>query len=90
MIAHVEKHHAQEIQYLKKLKKDLKKRALAKDKTKVDQLIKLKDKLLPNGKLNERKTNVLQYIVQYGEDFLPKLKEASGAKSEGLTVIHMA
>ncbi len=90
MIAHVEKHHAQEIQYLKKLKKDLKKRALAKDKTKVDQLIKLKDKLLPNGKLNERKTNVLQYIVEYGEDFLPKLKEASGAESEGLTVIHMA
>jgi bacillithiol biosynthesis cysteine-adding enzyme BshC len=88
--AHIEKHHAQEVRFLKKLKKDLKKRALANDKTKVDQLLKLKTRLLPNGKLNERKTNVLQYIVQYGWDFLPKLKEASGAESEGLAVIHTA
>jgi bacillithiol biosynthesis cysteine-adding enzyme BshC len=88
--AHIEKHQAQELKYLKKLKKDLKKRALAKDENRVSQLLKLKDKILPNGKLNERKTNVLQYVIEYGWDFLPKLKAASGSESEGLAVIHMA
>lgn len=88
--AHLEKHQAQELQYLKKLKKDLKKRALAKEEVQVRQLLKLREKMLPNGKLNERKTNVLQYVIQYGFDFLPRLQAASGAESEGLTVLHTA
>ena len=88
--AHVEKHLAEELKYLKKLRKDLKKRALSKEKVRVDQLMKLKNKILPNGKLSERKTNVLQYIVEYGWEFIPKLKSASGAECEGLAVIQMA
>lgn len=83
-------HKAEEMKYLKELKKDLKKRILTKNEQSVQQILKVREQLLPNRKLNERKVNVFEYIVKYGWDFLPKLKEASGAESKGLAVLHMA
>lgn len=83
-------HKAEEMKYLKELKKDLKKRILTKNEQSVQQILKVREQLLPHRKLNERKINVFEYIVKYGWDFLPKLKEASGAESTGLAVLHMA
>lgn len=81
-------HQAEELNYLADLKKDLKKRILQQNETTVNQLIKLKENLLPKGKLNERKNNLFEYIIKYGWDFLPQLKEASGSQSTGLSVLH--
>ncbi len=45
------------------------KAAKQRNEVQINGLLKLKDKILPNGGLQERHDNFLQYYIKYGDDF---------------------
>lgn len=48
----------------------------AKEEQNLKLITKLRDKYFPNGSIQEREENVLQYLVQYGLTFIDELKDS--------------
>jgi uncharacterized protein YllA (UPF0747 family) len=46
-----------------------------KNETEVNQIHKLKEKLFPSGKLQEREEPMIQYYLKWGDRFIQVLKE---------------
>ncbi len=89
LLGSVRAHANDERKYLSALLKDLKKRELAKKEEQLTALFNMKEKLLPNGKLNERKVNVFEYLVKHGISVMDEIYEAVGAQTEGVKILRM-
>ena len=80
-------HHKQEVNYVKELVKDLRKRLKEKRETEIGQALKLKEKWMPGGKLHERRDNLMQYLAKYGPGFLNQLKSELYQGNDRLTIL---
>ena len=70
----------------KKMIRALKKR----HNTEQHQLVVLKERLFPGGKLQERHDNVLYYLSKYGEGFLDELLTHSLSVEQEFTILELA
>jgi bacillithiol biosynthesis cysteine-adding enzyme BshC len=61
--------------------------AKLKMETSVNQLRKTREKLLPDGKLQERFENFIPYYLKSGNDFIPMLEDAFGNSTEGVQLL---
>ncbi len=75
------------IKGLDNLEKKIYKAEKRKHETKLNQMKKLKEKLFPEGNLQERKDNFLSYYVQYGEDFFTTLKKHLNPLNKNVKII---
>ncbi|PHR72180.1 MAG: bacillithiol biosynthesis cysteine-adding enzyme BshC [Lutibacter sp.] len=55
----------------------------------VDRIVLLQDELFPKKSLQERNTNFSEFYLEYGDELIPKLKEALQPLSGAFTIIEL-
>lgn len=74
LAAAVEAEHQKTLSSLKSLNEKMLRAKKKKSETAVSQISKLKDKLFPSGKLQEREEAFISFYLRWGNDFIDELK----------------
>jgi bacillithiol synthase len=75
------------IQSVEKLEARMLKAEKRKHEVKLNQIRALKQKLFPEGKLQERYDNITSYYLKYGDTFIPALKDALKPLDEEFVIV---
>jgi bacillithiol synthase len=75
------------IQSLEKLEVRMLKAEKSKHEVKLNQIRALKQKLFPEGKLQERYDNITSFYLKYGDTFIPALKDALKPLDEEFVIV---
>ncbi|MGB0167607.1 MAG: bacillithiol biosynthesis protein BshC, partial [Luteibaculum sp.] len=75
--------------FLDSLSKKLKKRLKDRQETEINQIASVKERLFPEGKLQERSENVLHYLAKHGFSFFDLILQESGGLNSTCKVIYL-
>ncbi len=87
LIAHVDALHTKALNKLHALEKKMLKAEKKKFEVQQNHIHKVKTVLSPNGNLQERIYNILQYTSNYGADFIEVLYKNSNALEQNFTIL---
>ena len=78
---------AQEEKQLRQLESRLKREIKQRYEVDLNRLMKIQSSVLPNGSLQERHDNILQYLSMYGPEFIKEIKENLPVFSKEFTLM---